>query len=76
MPEAELLPFGDAGVLWHLPLGVCSWKPAAPRHGAFLVQRVAGHTDTVYPAAPDSKDQPNNKQLFIGQLHISRPTDA
>lgn len=76
MLQAELLPFGDAAVLQHLPdrsifLEALPQGTEHSQHREWL-----GHKGTVYPAAPDSKDQPNNTLLFIGQLHISRPTDA
>lgn len=69
MVQAE--PSGDTEALCHLPTGPSPSKLVTPRHRAW-----PGSTGTVYPASPDSKDQPNNTLLFIEQLHISRPTDA
>lgn len=76
MLQAELLPFGDAAVLQHLPSR--SVLPEALPQGTEHSQHREwpGHKGTVYPVALGSKDQPNNTLLFIGQLHISRPTDA
>lgn len=31
MPEAELLPFGDAGVLWHLPARCVLLEASCPQ---------------------------------------------